>query len=316
MPFTFVDLFAGIGGFHKGCTKYGGRCVAACEIDEYARDVYRANYGITPHDDIHTLAAIPNVDLVCAGFPCQSHSTLGRRQGMRDRRGKLFYELVRFLRESKPRAFLLENVKGLLTGRKFASMKNELQDLGYNVSWCVLNSADFGVPQHRERVYIVGCLAKAFDVAPLERRAIAMSAFPKHLHTVLDPRTRDDPSLDCDIFDDVPLLDPPKRTTTGFLLRAQLNNYTNRKLFSSNGFIGTIATGSPPPIYDEAQQRVRHLSIDELKLCQGFPKSFRFHGSPSRSTVLHYIGNAVTVNVIREIVYEMIQQGVIKNALV
>jgi DNA (cytosine-5)-methyltransferase 1 len=296
MTWTFVDLFAGIGGFHRACAANGGRCVAACEIDDYARECYVENYGVRPHPDIRTMAPIRGVDLVCAGFPCQSHSTLGRRRGMRDARGRLFYDLCRWIRESAPAAFLLENVKGLL--RSMPRVIEELSELGYTVTWAVLDSRNFSLPQHRERVYIVGMRDVSFDFSRLlamERRVA--------LRDILDSRV--DSELDCHIFDGVGLLDPPHKTKSGFVLRAQLSNYTNRKLFSSDGIVGTITTGSPPPIYDEGTRRIRHLSIGELKRCQGFPQSQKFPSNPSRSTVLHYIGNAVSVNVIRAIVKEI-----------
>jgi site-specific DNA-cytosine methylase len=307
-PFSFADLFSGIGGFHRGCAARGGECRAACEIDVYAREVYAANYGVVPHDDIRTMAPLEGLDLLCAGFPCQSHSTLGLRKGLGDSRGRLFYDLCRFIERSRPKAFLLENVKGLLEsngGRTFDAIIRQLEGLGYTVAWGVLDSADFGLPQHRERVYIVGC-GVPFDFGRLlaTRRRV-------RLETVLDRAV--DPGLDCAIFEGAPLLDPPKTTACGFVLRAQLSNFTNRKLFSSHGIVGTISTGSPPPIYDEAQKRIRHLSVAELKRCQGFPASHAFPdvgGRPvSRSTVVHYIGNAVSVNVIAAIVGEMRRQG-------
>lgn len=299
--FTFVDLFAGIGGFHIGCVKNGGKCLLACEIDGDARKVYSMNHGVIPHDDIYTLQSLPaNVDLVCAGFPCQSHSTLGLRKGMKDARGKLFYRLCDVIKSASPKAFLFENVKGLILSSAFPGMIKRLQNMGYKVSWMVLDSQDFCVPQHRERVYIVGHKNTLFDPSQLEH------THGKHmpLNAVLD-RTVDMNELACNIFDGITIESKPNVTKAGFILRAQLSNYTNRKLFSSNGIIGTINTGSPPPIYDEKRHVIRHLSKNELKKCQGFPVSFQFPTDFSRSTVVHYIGNSVTVTVIKAIVREM-----------
>lgn len=308
MPFTFVDLFSGIGGFHRGCIKNGGKCVAACEIDPYARDIYKENYGIIPHDDVRTMTAISGLDLVCAGFPCQSHSTLGFRKGFKDGRGRLFNDLCRFIGDSRPRAFLLENVKGLVLNSTFKRHITVLRRLGYIVSWAVLDSREFGVPQHRERVYIVGALDGGGSTFTFDTLLAASSRVT--LRSILDKKLVLSDNLDCHIFDNTPFFEPPKITSVGFILRAQRSNFTNRKLFSTDGVIGTIATGSPPPIYDEAKGRVRHLSKTELLRAQGFPASLVFPGHVvvSRSTVLHYVGNAVTVPVIAAIVAEMRKQ--------
>lgn len=166
MAFTFVDLFAGIGGFHLACQKNYGKCVGACEINLDAQELYKTNYGIVPHDDIRTMDAVKGVDLVCAGFPCQSHSTLGHRLGLKDKRGKLFDILKEFIKNSSPKCFLLENVSGLLStneGKTFKYVISSLQKLGYKVSWSVLDSKNFGLPQHRERVYIIGHKDISFD---------------------------------------------------------------------------------------------------------------------------------------------------------
>lgn len=252
--FTFIDLFSGIGGFHLGCSKQGGQCLAACEIDAVAREIYDDNFRMQPHDDIHTLKPIQGADLVCAGFPCQSHSSLGRRLGMKDARGKLFEVLKTFIAQSQPKSFLLENVKGLISSNNNKSFKYVMQslaDIGYQVSWSVLDSRNFGLPQHRERVFIVGHKERTLDFEVLQKKRKL-----KLLRDMLDAHPSD--GLDCHIFDNVDISDPAVPTDSGFLLRAKLNAYTNRKLFSTDGIIGTIATGSPPPIYDE---RIKKLGI-------------------------------------------------------
>jgi DNA (cytosine-5)-methyltransferase 1 len=304
MSWNFVDLFSGIGGFHQGCMKAAKTsgtkavCIAACDIDEGARNIYHANYGVLPHPDIRTLKPISGIDLVCAGFPCQSHSSLGLRKGLRDPRGRLFNDLCSFIQRSKPKAFLLENVKGILANTSFPNMIKKLEEFGYSVSWFVLDSSDFGLPQHRERVYIVGIRGTvSFDVDTVKSRSR-----PVIIKDIIDPAASKDPSLAFHIFDNTPLFDPPVATDTGFLLRAKLSNFTNRKLFSSYGLLGTIATASPPPIYDEDAKRIRHLSKKELLKCQGFPANFKFPTGSSRSFAVHYIGNAVSVNTIAAIV--------------
>lgn len=160
MAFTFVDLFCGIGGFHRAMAALGGRCVFACDIDKSCREVYRTNFGILPHDDIRTATDIPPHDILCAGFPCQPFSNAGQRAGFADQtRGTLFHEIVRILQTNQPRAFLLENVKHIQKiqkGHVYRTILAALNEAGYSVSVVVLSPDDFGIPQHRERVYFLG----------------------------------------------------------------------------------------------------------------------------------------------------------------
>lgn len=168
MAIRFFDMFAGIGGFRSGLEAIGGfECVGHCEIDKYANQAYNAIYNpkpqevffedatkINPHD-------VPDIDLICGGFPCQAFSIAGKRGGFEDARGTLFFEIARIAAVKRPKYLFLENVPGLLShdrGRTFATILMSLSDLGYDVTWQVLNSKDFGVPQSRKRVYIIGYL--------------------------------------------------------------------------------------------------------------------------------------------------------------
>ena len=163
----FIDLFAGIGGFRYGLEKVRKynktvfECVWSNEWDKYASSVYKKHYGECDTRDIKTVKAseITNHDLLCAGFPCQSFSIAGKRRGFGDVRGTLFFEITRILNDKRPRYFLLENVKGLLShdnGKTFQTILRILSDLRYECQWQVLNSKNFGVPQNRERVFIIG----------------------------------------------------------------------------------------------------------------------------------------------------------------
>ena len=160
---TFIDLFAGVGGFHIAADRAGLRCVFASEIDAPARAVYESNFGFEPYGDITRIDAahIPDHDLLCAGFPCQPFSIIGNRQGFADTRGTLFFDIARILKSKRPAAFVLENVKQLVTadkGRIMEYIVAALEDMGYEVDFRVLNALDFGLPQRRERVFIVGRL--------------------------------------------------------------------------------------------------------------------------------------------------------------
>ena len=163
VDFTYIDLFAGIGGFHQAAKSLGGKCVFASEIDSEAKRAYVANYKLVPHGDITEIdeKSIPDHHVLFAGFPCQPFSIIGSRLGFDDIRGTLFFEIVRILKEKKPQIFVLENVKQLSRHDKGKTLKvilKSLKDLGYNVYCDILNALDFGLPQKRERTIIVGFL--------------------------------------------------------------------------------------------------------------------------------------------------------------
>lgn len=163
MSFTFIDLFAGIGGIRLGFEAWGGECVFSCEWDKYAQQTYKANFGEVPVGDIHDVKEedIPEHDILLGGFPCQAFSIAGRKGGFNDTRGTLFFEVARILKYHRPKAFFLENVKGLVMHDRGNTLKVILdvlrEDLDYYVPEPkILNAKDFGVPQNRERIYIVG----------------------------------------------------------------------------------------------------------------------------------------------------------------
>ncbi|HDR4581914.1 TPA: DNA cytosine methyltransferase [Bacillus cereus] len=161
--FTFIDLFAGIGGMRLAFQNLGGKCIFSSEWDSYAQKTYELNYGEVPFGDITKIDEniIPDHDILVAGFPCQAFSIAGRRGGFEDTRGTLFFDVARIIRAKRPRAFFLENVKGLTNhdrGQTLEVILNTLRnDLGYYVPEPkVMNAVDFGVPQNRERIFIVG----------------------------------------------------------------------------------------------------------------------------------------------------------------
>ena len=159
--FSFIDLFAGIGGMRLAFERLGGRCVFSSEWDKYCQKTYSANFGEVPAGDITKIASrdIPDHDILLAGFPCQSFSIIGNGKGFADTRGTMFFEIERILNDKKPSAFLLENVKQLVShdkGRTFRVIISKLNKLGYYTHWNILNALDFGLPQKRERILIVG----------------------------------------------------------------------------------------------------------------------------------------------------------------
>ena len=165
----FLDLFAGIGGFRLGMESAGHKCIGFCEIDKFARASYKAIHDTKGEIELHDITRVTDesirrigrVDAICGGFPCQAFSIAGNRRGFEDTRGTLFFEIARFASILRPQYLFLENVRGLLNhenGITFETIISTLDELGYDVEWQVLNSKDFGVPQNRERVFIIGHL--------------------------------------------------------------------------------------------------------------------------------------------------------------
>src|SRR5690625_789418 len=170
--FTYIETFAGIGGFRQALDKLGGKCVFASEIDKFASRAYSTLYGDKHlHGDITKIDAkeIPNHDLLVGGFPCQAFSVAGKRKGFEDTRGTLFFEIARIAKEKRPQALLLEYVKGLVNhdkGRTLDIMIETLNEIGYVVDFNVLNSKYFGVPQNRERIFIVAIREDLIEQEP------------------------------------------------------------------------------------------------------------------------------------------------------
>jgi DNA (cytosine-5)-methyltransferase 1 len=182
----YFDMFSGIGGFRSALSQLDGfECVGFCEIDKYAQRAYRALYNTEKEYFCYDARkiepkAMPGFDMLCAGFPCQPFSVAGKRLGFEDTRGTLFHEIARLLSEKWPSFFLLENVPGLLShdnGRTFKAILSVLVDLGYSLEWSVLNSKNFGLPQQRKRLYIVGylndqCAGKIFPIQSGNRETL------------------------------------------------------------------------------------------------------------------------------------------------
>ena len=177
----FIDLFAGIGGFRLGMEAAGHECIGFCEIDKFARASYKAIHNTEGEIELHDITTVSDefirgigsVDIICGGFPCQAFSIAGARRGFEDTRGTLFFEIARFASILKPKYLFLENVKGLLNhdgGNTFKTIIGTLDELGYDAEWEICNSKNFGVPQNRERVFIIGHLRgrRARNIFPLD----------------------------------------------------------------------------------------------------------------------------------------------------
>lgn len=341
----FIELFAGIGGFRVGLEACNHRhkagrqteglrkrksdtvkhpaqrtftCVYANEWNKYVASIYRRHYGEIDTRDIRDVSTdeIPDHDLLTAGFPCQSFSVAGKRGGFDDTRGTLFFEIARILRDKRPRHFLLENVKGLLShesGKTFHTILRVLADLGYRVEWMALNSKHFGVPQNRERVFIIGhlrdeCGRKVFPIrgsggknldelvsGSIAQRIYSTEGVSKTLASeaggqgaktglyAMRGRNPDDPS--------------DSRTGAPTEQRLEKN---------SQGTTNTISTVQKDNLWHTGQ-RIRKLTPVECERLQAFPSGWTEFGINEKceriSDTQRYkaLGNAVTTSVIAAI---------------
>lgn len=306
--FTFIDLFAGIGGIRIPFQELGGKCVFSSEWDKFAQKTYRANFGETPQGDITEIEtdAIPDFDVLIAGFPCQPFSQAGLRKGFADTRGTLFFEIERIIKDKKPRAFLLENVKQLRThdkGRTFATIIRHLEDLNYYVNAAVLRAADFGVAQNRERIYIVGLSKEHFNI---DKDYNFSFPLPTHEDTCLGDL------LESNVSDKYTLSDAlweghqrrklehqKKGNGFGYSLFNQDSKYTNT--ISARYY----KDGSEILIEQGDGKNPRKLTPRECARLQGFPEEFIITVSDTQA--YRQFGNSVAVPVVRAVAKRIIE---------
>jgi DNA (cytosine-5)-methyltransferase 1 len=295
--FTFIDLFAGIGGFHVAGSQLGGECVFACEIDEYAKRAYKHNYGVEPYGDITALDEndIPDHDILFAGFPCQPFSIIGRKMGFDDTRGTLFFDIIRILRAKRPSMFILENVKQLKThdhGRTFDVIVRNLEGLGYDVYPTVLNALDYGLPQKRERTVIVGFAEKTPHFK-----------FPEPVgRGKLEDVLENDDAVDRKHFvsEDIYQKRMAKHTSAVFPSIWHENVGGN---VSSHPFSCALRAGAS---YNYLLVNgKRRLTPREALRLQGFPDTFEIVCSDAQTR--KQAGNAVPVNMIRAVLREALR---------
>lgn len=323
--FTFIDLFAGIGGFRLALESIGGQCVFSSEINEHAIEMYKANFNDDPTCDITKLDTkdIPDFDVLCAGFPCQSFSICGRQKGFEDlTRGTLFFDICRILNKKKPKAFILENVQHLEKhdkGNTLYVMINSLNKLGYSVSYKVLNAKDFGVPQNRERILIVGNReGKVFDFSKVKTHQV------KSMYEFLDSEGEFEflNEKDYTLLNDAQIKTQKKsglifagyrnkkirtigvREGTEHLSR--VHKQPNR-IYSADGIHPTLASQEQSGRYwILVNGQVRKLTIDECYRFMGIPKSFKRIGIKSKQ--YERVGNSVCVPMVVEVGKELVNQ--------
>tara|TARA_B100000989_G_C19528156_1_gene468079 strand:- start:1620 stop:2600 length:981 start_codon:yes stop_codon:yes gene_type:complete len=317
----FIDLFSGIGGFRLALEKFNYKCVFSADNNQYACETYYKNFKEYPLIDIKKLSPkkIPNHDILCAGFPCQPFSIAGKRKGFDDTRGTLFFDIVRILKEKKPKVFILENVKGLVShnkGKTFEKIleilskklngkiiKSRRENLEYNVFWKVLNSTNFDVPQNRERVFIIGFKDQSIDFK-----------FPTNLKLT-------------NTLNDIIKVKPKKIRRISKLSKGYIGKYLKKhksynKIKNLNYLVANevrrsrchfrfdnispclttkMGTGGNNVPYLVNQNRF--YTLEECLLIQGFPKNFKLTNNYTEA--LKQIGNSVSVPVIHSLIKQI-----------
>ena len=319
--FTFIDLFAGIGGFRIGLQNAGGRCVFSSEWDLQAQKTYLANFGEMPFGDItkeSTKSFIPNdFDVLCAGFPCQPFSISGKQKGFEDTRGTLFFDVCQIIQDHQPKVVFLENVKHLMHhdgGNTLKTIISKLQDLGYQVSWKILNGADYGVPQNRERIIIIGSKTRAFDFGALETQPRGV------LKEILDK----DGAFEYLKPEEYTLLTETKQQPLSGLIFAGYRNKSIRKvgvrpgtehlsrvhkqpnrIYSADGIHPTLPSQETSGRFFilTPDNRVRKLTINECWRLMGFPDEYIKVSAIGQQ--YRQIGNSVCVKMIEAIANEI-----------
>ena len=306
----FIDLFAGIGGFHIALSSLGGKAVFASEWDKDAAKVYEYNYSLKPEGDITKLSekSIPDHDILCAGFPCQAFSISGKQLGFEDSRGTLFFDVARIAKEKQPKVMFLENVKNLARhdgGKTLSVIKKTLNEIGYDVFDEVLDASKYGVPQSRKRIYIV-CFRKDLKVKEFD--------FPreenlkKHVMDILLP---DSETKKYEIHrNDVVINQNVKEKISDIPLRIGTVNKGGQgeRIYSPLGTAITLSAygggaGAKTGLY-RVNGKIRKLAPRECARLDGFPENFKI---AERDTVAYkQFGNSVVVDVL---------QKIMKNAL-
>lgn len=307
--FKYIDLFAGIGGIRIPFQELGGKCVFTSEWDKFAQKTYRVNFGDEPEGDITKIPSknIHDFDILLAGFPCQPFSQAGLKKGFSDTRGTLFFEIERILKEKRPKAFLLENVKQLKghdKGRTLQVILEHLTSLNYYVNYEILRAGDFGVPQNRERIYIVGFNKDYFEISPQYT-----FEFPSPTHN----KTRLGDILEKNVDEKYTISDAlweghqrrkkehrEKGNGFGYTLFNEESEYTNtisaRYYKDGSEILIDQGEGSNP----------RKLTPRECARLQGFPEDYIIPVSDTQA--YKQFGNSVAVPVVRAVAKRIIEE--------
>lgn len=326
--YSFIDLFSGLGGFHLALKSFGAKCVYASDVNVKVNKVYETNHGLKPEGDI-TLThvnRIPKHDIVTAGFPCQAFSIAGKKLGFEETRGTLFFDVARIIKHHQPKVAILENVKNFAQhddGKTLKTILNTLDEIGYNVYCKVLNSADFHVPQSRERIYIIAVhksINKSFTIPDYAKDSSGNRLGYINVNDILsaDKRLVKKLTINSEVHKinykpaDSKKLNKPLRVgdidgrggSQGYRLYSPYG--VGNTLTASGGGLGSNKGG---PYYFHESNIARVLSVKECSKLMGFPETFNIAENVKES--YRQLGNSVVVNVVQEIVKELIVQKII-----
>lgn len=320
--FTFIDLFAGIGGFRFALEELNGECVFSSEIDEECAKTYAINFGEYPKGDITKIEpkSIPNHDILCGGFPCQPFSISGKMKGFDDTRGTLFFNILEIVKEKKPKVVFLENVKHLKDHNSKKTLKTiiqHLEELGYKTEWHIFNAKDFGLAQNRERLIIIGNKDTRFDFSKIKKIE------PKSIKDILEKKA-DFEYLKSSEYTILPK-NKWKQQESGLIFCGYRNKSIRTKgtrpntehlsrvhkqpnrIYFIDGTHPTIPSQETSGrfwIYDG--KKVRKLTLNECFRLQGFPDTFEKVSSVG--ACYNQIGNAVAVPMIKGVGKQIIKQ--------
>lgn len=319
---TFIDLFAGIGGFHQGFTNAGFECLMASEFNPHCQHVYEKNYGIKPFGDIRNLSSsdVPDHSVLTAGFPCQPFSICGHKKGFEDTRGTLFFDICRIASDKNTDVLVLENVKHLIhhdSGNTLLVIMNTLNEMGYEVSYSVLNAVNFGVPQNRERLIIVASKIGLFDFSKIRTYQQKVK-----LRDFLD---NDSDDMEYLSPDDYTIL---KKTTlqpkSGLIFAGYRNKKTRQagirpdtehlsrvhkqpnRIYHVDGCHPTLPSQEVSGrffIYIPETNKVRKLTIKECYRIMGYNERFLISGS--KAEAYKQIGNSVCIPMVQALANEL-----------
>ena len=322
--FTFIDLFSGIGGFRIPLQELGGKCLFSSEFNSYAQKAYELNFGEVPFGDIEEIPMdiIPTHDILCAGFPCQPFSISGKMRGFEDTRGTLIYNVLKIIENKQPKVVFLENVKHLVyhdKKRTLTTIVRHLEELGYFVQTKVLNATEFGLPQNRERIVIIGNKQKKFDFSKLRKSQ------PVVLKYFLDKNNS------FEYLEEPYTIQEEKKVQKSGLIFAGYRNKAIRKagvregtenlsrvhkqpnrIYSTEGVHPALPSQeSSGRFWILHNGKVRKLTITECYRIMGFPEQYKF--IQSKSELYRQIGNSVAIPMIKAIGEQIKYQFLVEN---
>jgi DNA (cytosine-5)-methyltransferase 1 len=308
--YTFIDLFAGLGGFRIALESLGAKCVYSNEWDEPVRRVYENNFGDIPEGDITKVDenTIPDHDILCAGFPCQAFSISGKQKGFEDSRGTLFFDVARIVKAKKPKIVFMENVKNFAThdnGQTLEVVKATMEELGYTFNQRVLNAADYGVPQKRERIYMV-CFRDDLSIDEFE--------YPKpfKLTRYLEDFLLDDESMVQDLYVDRPDtyyngVEDNKYSNKSIRLGTVNKGGQGERIYSTKGIAITLSAHGGGIFAKTGgyliNGRPRKLHPRECARIMGFPDTYEL--CESQSQAYKQFGNSVVIDVLQLIAQQI-----------